>query len=285
MINPIRNILLFLSLIIFSSSVLALGKIGHRVVGQIAQNHLTPEAQKQVRQILDNETLAQVANWPDFMRSDSHPFWNKYSVSWHYVSIPEGKNYASSSKNPKGDIYVAINAFVEILKGHPVPAGPIRDGLTFYFGDLSKPENQHKIKKFALSFLTHLVGDLHQPLHTGHLKDKGGNTIRLKWFGEPTNLHAIWDSKLIDFTQLSYTEMVAFIDTTDQNKVALYQQSRVKDWLNESLMLREKAYKVTKKNLRYEYYYQNYPIIKHQMLKAGIRLAGLLNRIFTAKKD
>jgi len=274
--------ILLSSIICLSSfQVMAWGKTGHRVVGKIAFNHLSIPARKAVEAILDGDSLAQVTNWPDFMRSNDDPFWHKWSVSWHYVSIPEGGTYSSSKKNPKGDIYEAINAFVSILSNKPLAEGPIKEGLTSYFGDLKNPAIRPKLKRFALSFLAHLVGDLHQPLHTGHLKDKGGNTIRLKWFGHSTNLHAIWDSSIIDFSELSYSEMVEFIDTDDKGFIKKTQNSSVLDWLNESLVLRKNAYDVPKKNLIYQYYYHNYPIVKNQLLKGGLRLAGLLNKIFT----
>lgn len=260
-----------------------LGKTGHRVVGQIAANHLTPAAKKAVTKILGDDGLAEVAIWPDFMRSNEHPFWNKYSTPWHYVSIEDGQTYKTSKKNPKGDIYVAINAFIDILSDKPLKNGPIKKGLTFYYGDLNSHENKKKLKQFALKFLDHLLGDIHQPLHTGHKADQGGNKIKVEYFGQPTNLHAVWDSGIIDSSKLSYTELVNFIDTNNNVLIKKIQNSTVSDWINESLLLRENIYKVGNKHYRYHYYYKNYPILQQQMLKAGLRLAAVLNRIYQVK--
>ncbi len=282
-----KKVALFFTIILASSlmnTVWALGKTGHRVVGQIASNHLTAAAKKAVSEILGNDGLAEVGNWPDFMRSNEHPFWNKYSTSWHYVSIEDGQTYATSKKNPKGDIYVAINAFVDILSDKPLKDGPIKKGLTFYYGDLNTRENKIRLKRFALKFLDHLIGDLHQPLHTGHKADQGGNKIKVEYFGQPSNLHAVWDSGLIDSSQLSYTELVNFIETDNNELIKKIQNSTVSDWINESLLLRKNAYKVGNKHFRYHYYYKNYPIMQQQMLKAGLRLAAVLNRIFKQKK-
>ncbi len=57
-----------------------------------------------------------------------------------------------------------------------------------------------------LRLVIHLVGDVHQPFHTGHTSDKGGNDFKVSWFNKPTNMHALWDSQLIEYQQLSYTE-------------------------------------------------------------------------------
>ncbi|MFG6464153.1 S1/P1 nuclease [Roseateles sp. DXS20W] len=50
----------------------------------------------------------------------------------------------------------------------------------------------------ALKWVVHLVGDVHQPLHAGLAADKGGNGVQLRAFGKGSNLHALWDSGLID---------------------------------------------------------------------------------------
>ena len=67
-------------------------------------------------------------------------------------------------------------------------------------------------KQLALRFVVHLVGDLHQPLHVGKCCDKGGNDVKVTWFGKPTNLHAVWDLALVDDEQLSFTELAAKLE-------------------------------------------------------------------------
>lgn len=64
-----------------------------------------------------------------------------------------------------------------------------------------------------LRYLIHMVGDMHCPMHAGHRSDLGRNTVPVKWFGAPTNLHSIWDSKLVDSCRpWSYSEWTANID-------------------------------------------------------------------------
>ncbi len=56
-------------------------------------------------------------------------------------------------------------------------------------------------RSFMLKFLLHVVGDIHQPLHSAsritreQLRgDRGGNSFLIKYSGEISNLHSLWDS-------------------------------------------------------------------------------------------
>ena len=54
-----------------------------------------------------------------------------------------------------------------------------------------------------LKFLTHFVGDAHQPLHCARAEDKGGNTISPVFYdvtdqGGEWDLHQIWDFGMIE---------------------------------------------------------------------------------------
>ena len=77
---------------------------------------------------------------------------------------------------------------------------------------LQDPNASLADKQLALRFVVHLVGDLHQPLHVGKCCDKGGNDVKVNWFGKPTNLHAVWDLALVDDEQLSFTELAAKLE-------------------------------------------------------------------------
>ena len=252
-------IALALTLTIPASDGLALGKTGHRVVGEIASNHLTPEAQAAVEAILGDEELWQASYYADEMRASYDEFWRYRSAHLHYVNMPDGVSYEDSDKNPKGDAYSAVTGFIATLKN-----------------DNTSLEE----KALALRFLTHLAGDLHQPMHAGHAEDRGGNSIEVKWFGQDTNLHTVWDSKLIDNQQLSFSEWVRMLDKADDETIRTYQQASPIDWVNEITVLRDGVYDVGDGNFSYQYIYDNTPLIKEQLLKGGLRLAGVLNEIF-----
>ena len=61
--------------------------------------------------------------------------------------------------------------------------------------DRSRPIEE---RRFALRFLVHLVGDLHQPLHVGENQDRGGNALQVRFFWRGTNLHHLWDSLILE---------------------------------------------------------------------------------------
>uniref|UniRef100_UPI0035BBCC24 S1/P1 nuclease n=1 Tax=Mucilaginibacter sp. TaxID=1882438 RepID=UPI0035BBCC24 len=129
----------------------------------------------------------------------------------------------------------------------------------------------------------HIVEDVHQPMHTGHLSDKGGNDVKVMWYDKETNMHSIWDSQMIDAQQLSYTEYVAAINFTTPAQRAVWQKAPVSQWLFESNQLADRIYAETKNGDKvntYRYIFKNLDTVNNQLLKGGVRLAGLLNQIF-----
>lgn len=243
----------------------AWGPTGHRIVGQIAMNHLSAKAKLEIEKILGHHDLALVSNWADEIRGQDE---YRYLAPWHYVSINDDETYESSPKNPKGDVVQAILKCEATLK------------------DASQP----KAKRVeALKLLVHFVGDVHQPLHVGRREDRGGNEIDVIFFDEPTDLHKVWDSKMINFRQLSFTEYARFLDHYSASDLQKLQGASILDWVAESKSYREKVYTFDRykehegkevPNLRYEYRDIAVPIIEQRLAESGVRLAGRLNAIF-----
>lgn len=240
----------------FSMTTQAWGPIGHRVVGQIAFEHLNPKTKKEITKILENERLSMVSTWPDFIRSDRA--WDK-AVTWHYVTIPDGQTYAQIEKEKSGDIVEAIERFKDELK--------------------SKKVNLEQ-KKIALKFLVHLVGDIHQPLHVGKPGDKGGNDVKVKWFKEETNLHHVWDESLINFQQLSFSEYVQWINQVKPIELKQWQADSIEIWIEENKSLRSQVYDIGDGRLGYDYNFKNIKTVNERLVKSGVRLAGILNSLF-----
>jgi hypothetical protein len=133
----------------------------------------------------------------------------------------------------------------------------------------------------ALKFLIHFVGDIHQPLHVGRRADAGGNKIDLTMNGEKNNLHWLWDAILINDMGMSYTELAHALDHPTAEQIKTWQAATVADWANDSFVLRPQVYDFPAEGkLNYLYSFKNWPVVREQLLKAGIRLAGLLNSIF-----
>ncbi len=253
----------FLSLLMIFSlvgaqSVGAYGSTGHRVVAEIAQRHLSDVAREKIREILGKQSLAEVANWADEMKSNPDEYWRKADV-YHYLNVPRGKSFEESPRNPDGDVLSAYEEFVATLKS----------------AKASRAEKEH-----ALKFLVHIVGDMHQPLHFGHASDWGGNRVKVMWFDEITNLHSVWDTALVDQEKLSFTEWANFLDKAGPAEIAEYQKATPIDWIHEGLAMRDMIYDVGDKSFSYDYIYKYRPLIRKQLHKGGIRLAGILNEIF-----
>ena len=128
----------------------------------------------------------------------------------------------------------------------------------------------------------HLIGDLHQPLHTGRAEDRGGNMIKVKWFRGKTNLHSVWDTKMIESYNMTYTELSTNLDYFSKNQKEAIQKGTVIDWVNESRELSMKVYDSAKidQNLSYKYMYDHFSTVKIQLRKGGLRLAKVLNELF-----
>jgi len=233
------------------------GKTGHRVVGDIAEQYLSDEAFEAVDRILGDESIAIASTWMDEIRSDSA---YDYTHDWHWVTVPDGMTYTETEKNPNGDLINAIRTLTDELKNK----------------DLSSEQEAKHLK-----MLIHLIGDIHMPLHVGTGDDRGGNDVEVRWFWESSNLHRVWDSGMIDESQLSYTELSDAVNYISEDEIKELQNSSVLDWAWESKKLRNQVYNLPDdRNINYEYKYRNWETVQKRLLQAGIRLAGVLNKIY-----
>ena len=242
----------------------AWGLTGHRVIAEIAENHLCGKARKQVKQLFGKERMAYWANWPDFIKSDTTGKWKEASA-WHYINFDpqtDFKSFEAELHRQAGpNLYSQINVLSAQLK------------------DKNLPEND---RKTALIFIIHLMGDLVQPMHTGRAEDLGGNKIEVTYFGEKTNLHSVWDGKLIDSQKYSYTEYAHLLDIKTKKEVKAIQQGTLADWLYDSHQIANKVYAQTPSGskLAYDYQYIFNDTVERQLLYGGLRLAKLLNDTF-----
>ena len=252
------------SLIVLPNNAYSWGKKGHRVIAALAQRYLSDEALKAVQDIIgDDNHLWELANWPDDIKSDKAK-WG-HVAPWHYLSIDDHENiYSEFARSSRGDILSALHDLEEKI---------IND-------QLSKQERWQ-----ALALYIHFVGDIHQPLHVGNRHDRGGNDIRVEWFGDQTNLHSVWDTRLIEYWGLSFTELTESIDQrVDLSKHAMAHQPII-EWAAESKKLRQQCYRGVnvgggkRSRLGYRYAYDNSQLAKQRLRDAGYRLAIRLNKL------
>ena len=252
-----KSVLILFLVPFIMNQAFAWGQTGHRVVGLVAEQHLTKKARKKVEAVLQHNSLAEVADWMDNIRSDEK---YNFTEDWHWVTIPDGMKYAETQKNPNGDLVMKLEEIVAALKAHNL--------------------DQNKEEEY-LKYLVHLVGDLHQPLHVGGKDDQGGNRVRLQWFGQNSNLHRVWDSEMIEGKDLSFTELADFVGPVTKEQIKEWQANTIPDWAQGMMVYRPQVYKLPEDGkLGYVYSYENFGTVQKLLLQAGIRLAGLLNQIY-----
>lgn len=242
---------------------MAWGLVGHRIVGEIADSYVNAKAKAAIKKILGNESIAMSSNWADFIKSDSN---YRYLDPWHYVNFDSGISYNQMKDFLKTD--TAVDAYVKI---------------NYLANELRKKNLPQDKKLFCLRLLIHLVGDIHQPLHASAKGDRGGNDIKVQWFGQATNLHSVWDTYFVESQQLSYTEYAHAINHVTPHQKTTWQRQPISLWVYESYSISQKLRTdITEPNQRlsYNYNFKYLATLNEQMLKGGVHLAGLLNDIF-----
>lgn len=253
----IRKAFLFVLSFAIPATALAWGQTGHRVIGAIAEKQLSKKAKKQIEELLGGQSLADASTWMDEVRSDDD---YDHTHDWHWVSIPDGKKYPETDKNPDGDLVEAIGRMKAVIQ------------------DERRPREE---RAQALRFLVHLIGDIHQPLHVGTGEDRGGNDVKVEWFGRGSNLHRVWDSGMLDSRDYAFSELTTELCRQySDEQIEQWQCGNEIDWAHEAMSFRDQVYNTGEKEyMGYEYTYQNWDLVKEQLMKGGVRLGMVLNDI------
>lgn len=272
-----RRLALLLLALAISPAALAWSALGHRLVGELAERHLTPAAEAQVKLLLAGEpepTLAGVANWADQLR-DNNPGEFKRTSRWHYINTPPGTcAYVPARDCPDGNCVIgAIQAQRAILADRSQPLAARRD---------------------ALKFLVHFVGDVHQPMHANNHTDKGGNDfqISLRTALEPeayarklyvngvmgTNLHAIWDYYILGSEGLDTQQYARRLDALPWPPLPTSPVSGPDAWAGESCRLIQARHLYPDgHSLDGSYLDAMRPLAEQRIRQAAYRLALLLD--------
>ncbi len=252
--------MLFLSVCSFGTACDAVwGKTGHQITAHIAQQHLNEQAKTAIAELLEGENMAAVSNYADDIKKIQA--FKKYSP-WHYVNFPFDERYGDSPVSEKGDLVMGIETCIALLKD-------------------SSTERSERI--FYLKLLIHFMGDLHQPLHVGRASDRGGNDIQVRWYDQGSNLHRVWDIDIIDHFGMNYSEWSESLPKPNAQLKAKILEGNVIDWVHESQELSKMVYASATigEKLEAEYLNTHIKIVREQLVKGGLRLAKVLNAIFS----
>ncbi len=136
----------------------------------------------------------------------------------------------------------------------------------------------------ALRFLIHFIGDLHQPLHVADRDDRGGNDTQVQLLGRGTNLHRVWDGELIERSGTDTSRYYAHLqEEMSSLDLTSFERGSVVDWAMEGhRVAAESAYRFPRnRQLGPAYVEANLPVVDLALIKAGVRLAKLLNEVLS----
>lgn len=201
------------------STALAWNNLGHKVVAEIAWQQLDPTTRQQIVDVLrrhprfdadfaakmedaalngDKETqdhwiFQHAATWPDEIRKNrayDHP-------TWHYINEPIYLHAVD-----KAILFTKLRVNLSDKYSSWVPKKELNILQAISYSQATIASKAGAVEKaVAYCWILHLVGDIHQPLHTTALfsverfpdGDEGGNKIPL---AHGKNLHALWDGLL-----------------------------------------------------------------------------------------
>ena len=253
----------------------AFGALGHQVIGGIAEDMLTPKAKAEVDSLLATSgasggpgTLASVSTWADEIRT-----LRPHTRPWHYVTIQIGEAGYDSTRADSVNIIKALKRQLDVL---------------------ATPSAGRYAREEALKWVVHLVGDLHQPLHAGEDRDKGGNLAKVKVNRRTHNLHEVWDHVLLERLHLPPDSLRFMLErrmAADAGFVPRYARGTVESWADDThsksrgcyLLAGKPMRKGIKVQLDKAYLHAATLTVLEQMEKGAVRLAFALNRALDPK--
>ncbi|TKC10404.1 hypothetical protein FA048_09445 [Pedobacter polaris] len=256
--------ILSVTILSISLTLISWGYTGHRTIGQLAENHLNPNAKVAIKNLLGDTTIADACTWADDARKDPQ---FAATANWHFLNLPLGLSFEDFKKQidtiSQGNVYSAL------LKAE---------------GDLANNDTPRQQQIYALKFIMHFVGDLHQPMHISRAEDKGGNTIQLNYEDKGTNLHSLWDTKMLEHQGLTYTQLASKYDDISAEDIKQWQSDTLIQWIWESYQISSQLYAeidlMGKRVIDDTYVQKHLPTVEKRIKQAGIRLAGILNGIY-----
>ena len=240
----------------------AWGPAGHRIVASLAERELTPGAHVEVRALLaltHDDQLSDIADWADELRGDprQRALWRS-TARLHFVNFTNADcRYAAQLDCPDGRCVVgAIERYARVL------------------GDRARPDGQ---RAEALRFLVHFVADVHQPLHAGYQHDGGGNGRQVRIDGRGTNLHALWDTPVLQVRGENWHRHAVRLAREPAPSV----HGTAARWAEESCRItRDDGVYPRTRRIDDRYLSRMRPVAERRVREAATRLAAFLNGAF-----
>lgn len=253
-----------ISLVLATSLASAFGGREHRAIAIIAENHLTPQAAAAISEITGGEKLAVLASHPDRFRS------------YYFI---DGEKIRHS---------FAVDGNLQLQQEENDPLSAIEIGVKALSGKNYRKISSSDSAQLLLSYIVHFVGDMHCPGHVRYPKgttQKAPKAYKIK--GHDKSFHEMWDSGFLSGAFGSGTlDLVYFADVASDKEIVEIQKGDIYEWAGE---IAKSCYPVTRTGeidengaVECDPYLTdaNAMFAKSQVMKAGYRLAAVLNRMF-----
>ncbi len=217
----------------------------HMLIAYLAYKELAAERQEEIHELLKQHphyesfllkdkpeecpeglwVFMRAALWSDFVNNDEHRA-EYHRMRWHFINIPYFPAESGTSM-----------AELKLTSFSPNILTAIDENADVF----SERYSSARRKAIALSWLLHLYGDVHQPLHCVNLYsdrfptgDQGGNRIAVRDGEKLTKLHAYWDNLLGE--DRSYSSIQEFAQTIADDELAddINDQGKWPSWAKSS---------------------------------------------------
>ena len=254
--NLLYVVLALSFVVLFPIRTAAWGTRGHQIIARVATDRLSSRARDSILKLLQGQSLEAVSTWADQIKTQRPD-----TTTWHYVDIALKHNDYQRARDCRKGVCI-IEAIEQQRRV------------------LENPKYSDSERAEALKFLVHFVGDVHQPLHSGHRDDRGGNLFQISLRGKGTNLHSVWDHYLLDSADLGHREWIARLEPLP----SAIDTDAPQRWAEASCAHTNDAgfYPARPGRLPQGYLEHHRPLAEQRIRLAAARLAALLERALSA---
>ncbi len=252
-----KSFFTFLCFIFFNISLFAWGPVGHDAISYIAECNLSPAAALNIHKYLP-KSIVYYSMWMDEYRLSAE---YKHTATWHGAAVDADLYYSEDLKNPKGDVISELENAIRLLKNYK----NIDDSVV----------------ALNIKYIIHMVADMHCLVHIKY----SGIKMRfdVMFSGVKYKYHDFWDNNVIEtYHKWGYIEWRQQLDRCNIDEKNRLSGGTPRQWFHESAVESRVIYDIAYRDceLGKEFFYVAVPLAEIQILKAGYRLAGILNDIF-----
>ena len=285
-----KQLLLALSFCLLTPLAHAWNAAGHRLTAMIAWQQMSPSAHEKIKAILAHHPdhghwaekakssdgaaiFCEASTWPDDIRNDP-----RFYDEGRQPATPPLPGLPDTARHKRWH-------YIDLDGDGRVRDGELDSRIEHLTRQLEASRQPEQIT-YALPWLLHLVGDIHQPLHVGRHGDEGGNAVEIE---NPFNkrlpfssLHLYWD----DLPGPPWLRGKRLEDNARRllERYPAPEQGNVARWREESHRLLDSAYPTEPGSLlpivSEAFHRASRDTANRRIVDAGYRLGRLLDSIF-----